>query len=217
MPPGVNVPLDKVTLISSAIEGLQRQTAFDSAGTRSNRRLVPRRVRPEIQLPVWRATEGTACWVHGGWVCINRINAHANSFIVIEPGAQDHIESAFGALLLMCVDGREQSPTAQQNDSTSLFGFRRWLRLRPVSPSAANRLAISRSKVLPDCVCSALLAAETSRALRSCWPCTNDAPEDCLMLTRPAVRSHTGLPEISPPSPQANAGGTTVDILQLAL
>ena len=70
----MNVPLDKVTLISSGIEGLQRQTAFDSAGTRSNRRLVPRRVRPEIQLPVWSAIKGTACWVHGGWVCINRIN-----------------------------------------------------------------------------------------------------------------------------------------------
>ena len=37
------------------------------------------------------------------------------------------------------------------------------------------------------------------------------------MLTRPAVRSHTGLPDISPPLPQANAGGTTADILQLAL
>ena len=56
--------------------------------------------------------------------------------------------------------------------------------------------------------------AENSRV----WsPCTSDEPGYCLMLMRPAVRSRTRLAKISPPLPQANAGGTTVDILYSAL
>ena len=52
---------------------------------------------------------------------------------------------------------------------------------------------------------------------RSCWPCTRLEPGYCLMLMRPAVRSRTRLPKISPPLPQAKAGGTTVLILYSAL
>jgi hypothetical protein len=56
--------------------------------------------------------------------------------------------------------------------------------------------------------------AENSRV----WsPCTSDDPGYCLMLIRPEVRSRTRLAKISPPLPQAKAGGTTVDILYSAL
>ena len=56
--------------------------------------------------------------------------------------------------------------------------------------------------------------AENSRV----WsPCTRDDPGYCLMLMRPPVRSRTRLAKISPPLPQAKAGGTTVDILYSAL
>jgi len=37
------------------------------------------------------------------------------------------------------------------------------------------------------------------------------------MTMRPLVRSFTSVRKISPPRPQANAGGTTVDILYSAL
>src|SRR6185436_15008518 len=56
--------------------------------------------------------------------------------------------------------------------------------------------------------------AENSRV----WsPCTSEEPGYCLMLMRPLVRSRTRVRKISPPLPQANAGGTTVDILYSAL
>src|SRR5476649_17398 len=56
--------------------------------------------------------------------------------------------------------------------------------------------------------------AENSRV----WsPCTSDAPGYCLMFMRPFVLSLTRLAKISPPLPQANAVGTTVDILYSAL
>ena len=208
----MNVPRDKVTLISSGIEGLrskphstpreQARTGAWFRGSSAQRSSC----RCGTPLTMWRAGG------RGGWVCNNRINADANGFTEFESGAKVHITCALGALLLMWADGPERWPTAEQNDNINLFGFRKWLRLQRVSPSAANRLAINRFKVLLNCVCSALLAAENSRASRSCWPCTNDAPGDRLMLMRTAVRSHIGLPGISPPLPQANAGGTTVDI-----
>jgi hypothetical protein len=123
VPPEVNVAIDSVALVPTGITGLQRQTAFDYALTGTNRRMVQWRIRAESELPTWHATKGVDCWVRGGGVCINGINAHANCFIVIEPGAQVHITCAFGALLLVWADGREQWPTNQQNDSINLFGF----------------------------------------------------------------------------------------------
>jgi hypothetical protein len=123
VPPEVNVALDQVTLLPTGVSGLERQTAFDYAGTGCRRRMVQWRVRPETELPVWHATEGVECWVRGGGVCINGINAHANCFIVIEPGAQVHITCAFGALLLLWADGPERWPSDDQNPTINLFGF----------------------------------------------------------------------------------------------
>lgn len=123
VPPEVNTAIDAVDLVPTGVSGLQRQTAFDYAGTGSNRRMVQWRIRPETDLPVWHATEGVECWVRGGEVCINGINAHANCFIVIEPGARVHITCAFGALLLVWADGREHWPVDAQRLALNLFGF----------------------------------------------------------------------------------------------
>jgi hypothetical protein len=117
------VSIDEVDLVATGISGLQRQTAFDYAGTGSHRRMVQWRIRAETELPVWHASEGVECWVRGGGVRINGVEAHANCFIVIEPGARVHITCNFGALLLVWADGREQWPTDQPNQTLNLFGF----------------------------------------------------------------------------------------------
>ena len=123
VPPEVNVPIDEVTLQATGISGLQRQTAFDYAGTGGNRRMVQWRIRPETEVPPWHASEGVECWVRGGEVCVNGISAHANCFIVIEPGARVHITCGFGALLLVWADGREIWPADSQTADLNLFGF----------------------------------------------------------------------------------------------
>ena len=123
VPPEVNVAIDEVDLVATGIKGLQRQTAFNYAGTGTNRRMVQWRIRAETELPVWHPTEGVECWVRGGGVRINGVEAHANCFIVIEPGASVQITSAFGALLLVWADGPEQWPTDSLNQRINLFGF----------------------------------------------------------------------------------------------
>ena len=121
VPPEINVSIDRVPLVDTGIPGLQRQTAFDYTGTGSVRRMLQWRLRPETVVPPWQASEGVECWVRGGSVVVNGTPAHANCFVVIEPGARVDIESAFGALILVWADGPERWP----NDApdANLFGF----------------------------------------------------------------------------------------------
>ena len=120
-PPEVNVAIDLQPVMETGLPGVRRQPVFDYAGTGSNRRLVQCSIRPETALPPWRASQGVECWVRGGAITINGQAAHANSFIVIEAGADVAIEASFGALLLVWADGPELWPSA--GAGVNLFGF----------------------------------------------------------------------------------------------
>ena len=121
VPPEINVPIDQMPMVPTGIDGLVRQTAFDYAGTGSDRRMVQWRVRPETVVPTWRASHGVECWVRGGTLIVNGQQAHANAFVVIEPGAEVTVESPFGAIVMVWADGAERWPAGVV--AGNLFGF----------------------------------------------------------------------------------------------
>lgn len=121
VPPEINVSMDRVALVDTRIPRLQRQTAFDHASIGSARRMVQWRLKPETVVPPWQASEGVQCWASGGSVMVNGTPAHANCFVVIEPGARVGIKSASGALILVWADSPECWPT--ESPDANLFGF----------------------------------------------------------------------------------------------
>ena len=102
------------------VAGVMRQMVFDYAGTGTERRLVHLHFRPTTTLPAARAGDWIELWVRGGELLVNGERAHANCFVVIEPGATFTLGAPFGATALAWAEGREAWP----GDSTgNLFGF----------------------------------------------------------------------------------------------
>jgi hypothetical protein len=119
-PPEVNVGVDELPSSATGIAGVQRQVVFDYAGTGTERRLVQLQVRPATELPRCRAGDWIELWVRGGELEIDGARAHANCFVVIEPGAVFSVRSPFGASALAWAEGREQWPGGEGGN---LFGF----------------------------------------------------------------------------------------------
>ena len=80
-------------------------------------------VRPETEIPAWQASDFVELWVRGGEIAVNGQRAHANCFVVIEPGATVRIASGYGALVLGWAEGRERWPGTEGGESRNLFGF----------------------------------------------------------------------------------------------
>jgi len=103
--PDINIPVDPITLVPTAFAGVGRRMIFDYAPTGDRRRfsaltLMPR--APAIEI----VHEGLTDWyVLGGGVAVNGKTSHANSFVVIEPGARAVIASEYGAQILCWAEG----------------------------------------------------------------------------------------------------------------
>jgi hypothetical protein len=125
VPPDVNVAVDALPCWQTGIPGLLRQTIFDYAGTGSDHRFAQLHLRPGLRCPPWRAGALTEFWVRAGLLQVAGREAHANSFVVIEPGATVELAAPHGALLLAWAEGREQwlDAAASAAPPRSLFGF----------------------------------------------------------------------------------------------
>ena len=119
--PEINVVVDRVVPAATGIAGLGRQDIYDYAGSGLARRLLQWQVRPEAVLPAWQAGDWVELWVRGGELVVNGLKAHANCFVVIEPGATVRMAAPFGALVLAWSQGRESWPDADAK--ANLFGF----------------------------------------------------------------------------------------------
>ena len=114
--PEINVPADTVPAYETGIPGIRRQMLFDYAGTGSAHRMVQLRLTPGAQAR-FKASALTELWVRAGTVQVGRTSAHANHFIVCEPGAPVSLSCEFGAMLIAWAEGPEQG------SGGSLFGF----------------------------------------------------------------------------------------------
>jgi hypothetical protein len=117
--PEVNVDVDRVVPMETGVAGLRRQPIYDYAGSGHARRLLQWQLRPETTLPTWQANDWVELWVRGGELIVNDAKAHANCFVVIEPGATVRMASPFGAIALVWAEGREAMADADAN----LLGF----------------------------------------------------------------------------------------------
>ena len=124
VPPEINVPVDLLTDQDTGIAGITRQTIFDYAGTGSDRRMVQLKLLPGAAVG-FTAERLTEFWVRGGHVLINQQSAHANTFVVCNPGAHVHLEAPFGALLIGWAEGREKHASTGASAAPDLFGFGR--------------------------------------------------------------------------------------------
>jgi len=114
------VTIDALPRIETGLAGLLRQDIYDYAHSADVRRMAQWRVRPETELPAWRASDWVELWVRGGEIAVNGERAWANCFVVIEPGATVRIGSGYGALVLGWAEGREQW---DDGAGRNLFGF----------------------------------------------------------------------------------------------
>jgi hypothetical protein len=126
--PDLNITVDQLVHQQSGIAGVRRQTIFDYAGTGSNHRFVQLSLSPGSRCPAWRCRQLTEFWVRGGLLRINGQVAHANCFVVIEPGAEVDMASPFGVLMLAWAEGPEtwvdpESIGRARAQRSSLFGF----------------------------------------------------------------------------------------------
>jgi hypothetical protein len=133
--PEINVQVDRLGRWQTGVPGLLRQTVFDYAGTGSTHRYVQLHAAPGHLCPRWRATALVELWVRGGQLWVNGRCALANSFVVIEVGAEVELAAPHGALVLAWSEGVETwldapaqaSPPAQGASALavqrSLFGF----------------------------------------------------------------------------------------------
>ena len=121
VPPEINVDIDAVAPLDTGIFGLRRRMIFDYSGSGGDRRMVQWHLRPQTEVPAWQAGDWVEFWVRGGEIGINGQAAHANCFVVIEPGATVRIDAPFGALLIAWSEGRER--WAGTDPGANLFGF----------------------------------------------------------------------------------------------
>ena len=123
VPPEINVPVDALVPVQTGIAGLCRQPIYDYAGSGLVRRLLQWKLRPETIVPAWQASDWVEIWVRGGELTVNGERAHANCFVVIEPGATVRMSSPFGALALAWAEGAEQRPVGPEAPVPNLLGF----------------------------------------------------------------------------------------------
>jgi hypothetical protein len=123
IPPEVNVVIDALPRLETGIAGLRRQDIYDYAHSTDVRRLAQWHLRPETELPAWQASDWVELWIRGGAIAINGEPAHANCFVVIEPGATVRIASPYGALALAWAEGRERWNDSDGAAPRNLFGF----------------------------------------------------------------------------------------------
>jgi hypothetical protein len=126
--PDINVTVDALVAQQTGIAGVRRQTIFDYAGTGSAHRFAQLTLSPGAECPEWTCVALTEFWVRGGLLQINGQVAHANCFVVVEPGATVRLASPYGALLLAWAEAPEawvdETAVGQARARRlSLFGF----------------------------------------------------------------------------------------------
>ncbi len=119
--PDINIPLAPIPAVPTAFSGIARRMIFDYAPTGDRRRFAALTIMPHSPA-VEIAHQGLTDWyVLGGDVAVNGTRCHANSFVVLEPGARATIETEYGCQILAWAEAPATGDA--RGREAELYGF----------------------------------------------------------------------------------------------
>ncbi len=120
-PPDINVAVDRLPALPTAIAGVTRKMIFDYALSKGEHRYVQMGMLPGSAAPAFTTAAPLELWVRGGDLRVGGKVATANCFVIVEAGATVEISSSFGALFHAWSEG----PTGWADGAKrpDLFGF----------------------------------------------------------------------------------------------
>ena len=121
VPPDINVPVDELPALATTVPGVTRKMIFDFAVAGGEHRYAQLGMLPGAKSPAFTTTALLELWMRGGDLRIGGKVAHANCFVIVEPGTTLTLESDFGALFHAWSEG----PMAWAGGEArpDLFGF----------------------------------------------------------------------------------------------
>ena len=119
--PDINVPVDALPALPTAIGGVARKMIFDYSRSSGEHRYVQMQMISGSRTPAFTTCALLEMWVRAGDLRIGDKVAYSNCFVVVEPGTTLSIESDFGALFHVWSEGRIQ--WADGAAEPDLFGF----------------------------------------------------------------------------------------------
>lgn len=121
LPPDINVAVDRVPALPTSIAGVTRRMIFDYARSKGEHRYVQLGMLPGSATPAFTTRAPLELWLRAGDIRAGGAVAHANCFVIVEPGATIEIASDFGALFHAWSDAPiDWADGAKRAD---LFGF----------------------------------------------------------------------------------------------
>ncbi len=105
VPPEITVSVDALPGLATTIGGVTRKMIFDFAVAHGNHRYAEIGMLPGSATPAFVTSALLELWVRAGDVCVGGKAAHANCFVIVEPGTTLVIESGFGALFHVWSEG----------------------------------------------------------------------------------------------------------------
>lgn len=105
VPPDINISVDALPSLATAIAGVSRRMIFDYLRTGDARRFVQLALLPGSRIPAHATTALTEFFVLGGDISVNGTAACGGSFVVIEPDTLAEISTTYGARLLAWAEG----------------------------------------------------------------------------------------------------------------
>jgi hypothetical protein len=120
-PPDINVPVDRLSAMPTAIAGVTRKMIFDYALSKGEHRYVQLGMLPGSATPAFTTRAALELWVRAGDLRVGNAAAYANCFVIVEAGATIKLESGFGALLHAWSDAPADWPDGIGRPD--LFGF----------------------------------------------------------------------------------------------
>lgn len=121
LPPDINVAVDRVEALPTAIGGVSRKMIFDYARSKGEHRYVQMGMLPGAATPEFTTRAPLEMWMRGGDLRLGGATAYANCFVIVEAGTTLRIESDFGALFHAWSDA--PIDWADGTRRSDLFGF----------------------------------------------------------------------------------------------
>jgi hypothetical protein len=103
--PALDFPLREARQLATSIPRLSRRMLFDYRIEKDDHRFVELTLWPDMKIPTHRVSALTEWMVLAGNAKVNNLTVPIGAIVVIEPGTEVTIESAFGCRLLAWADG----------------------------------------------------------------------------------------------------------------